>query len=125
MHPKPQPETAATVGATEQLVSGSLLLQPSADLLHATVVVQLIDTTLIDVAGTTLGLQQYCVTGWRVSALPFRFRVPAVPPRRRFSISAEVRRGHSSLARGDYVSMSSVAWTPNAIEGVCVPVHRI
>ncbi len=114
----------AAVTASERLVSGTLLLQPAADLLNATVEVRLLDTTLIDVAGATLGRQQYRVTGWRVFELPFCFRVPTGPPRRRYSISAEVRRGHASLEHGDYVSMSSTAWAADGDDRVCVPVHR-
>ena len=127
IRPRPLSEATACAAQTarERLVTGTLLLAPAADLLHAIVEVQLLDTSLIDVCGTTVARQQFRVTGWRVSELPFCLRATAVSSQRRYSISAEVRRCHTSLTSGDYVSMSSTAWSTDANDRIRVPVRRI
>ena len=124
-----RPETNAGLAiALNQLrpVRGTLVLHPAADLFHATVIIQLFDTTFIDVAGTLIGRQQFHVTGLRVAALPFRVPVPVDLPRSRFSFSAEVRRSRGpTLASGDYVNTAATTWQPDITKNIEIDVRRI
>jgi hypothetical protein len=107
-------------------VSGTLVLRPAADLFNATVLVQLLDTTLIDIAGGVIGSQQFRVTGLRVSELPFCVAAPVEVSGRQFSFSAGVHRGGvPELASGDYVNMTAVPWQRDRTENVEIDVRRI